>query len=114
MSWRYQAQKKKDQAGPIPAYIVFENGDRENLTSAAKHSPDGFQMGYRGSGPSEFAYSILLDYFVRCGQYGLMETVDKAERYYQQFKNDFIVPAKELFVVDSNAIRLWVDVQENF
>lgn len=45
------------------------------------HSPDGFEWGYGGSGPSQLALAILLDY-----------TGDKtlAMRHYQNFKIAFI------------------------
>jgi len=45
-----------------------------------KHSPDGFEWGYGGSGPADFALNIL-SIFV--GQ-------KIAERYYQDFKWQFV------------------------
>ena len=44
------------------------------------HSPDGFEWGYGGSGPADFALNILS---VFIGQ-------EKAFRYYQDFKWKFI------------------------
>lgn len=41
------------------------------------HSPDGFSWGYGGSGPSQLALGILLDFF---------NNAIKAEKYYQDFK----------------------------
>ena len=45
------------------------------------HSPDGFEWGYRGSGPSQLALAILLD---RTGDAGT------ALRLYQRFKDSFV------------------------
>jgi len=45
------------------------------------HSPDGFAWGYMGSGPSQLALAILLDY------YG---DAEKAERLYMRFKEKII------------------------
>ena len=112
MKWKYVADKKSGQVGHIPVFVVFDDGSSESLASAAKHSPDGFQIGYGGSGPSELAYSLLLDYAVRSKKYGLLDNLSKAEKYYQQFKNDFIVDAKEHFEINSDSVGLWLEVQE--
>jgi len=50
-----------------------------------KHSPDGFEWGYGGSGPADFALNILSIFI---GQ-------EEAEKYYQQFKKDFIITLPE-------------------
>lgn len=47
----------------------------------ARHSPDGFEWGYGGSGPSDLALNILLAY----------TNISTANRYYQDFKRDFLV-----------------------
>jgi len=49
-----------------------------------KHSPDGFEWGYGGSGPADLALNILAAYIGR----------EKAEEngLYQEFKWDFIAP----------------------
>lgn len=48
----------------------------------ATHSPDGFEWGYGGSGPAEFAQNILR-------AFGLNQAT--AWRHHQHFKRDFIV-----------------------
>jgi len=45
------------------------------------HSPDGFEWGYGGSGPSQLAYALLRDR-------GVPEKLAKA--LYQRYKNDVI------------------------
>jgi hypothetical protein len=45
-----------------------------------RHSPDGFNWGYHGSGPAQLALAILIE---------LVDT-GTAVRWYQSFKNGFI------------------------
>ena len=50
----------------------------------AKHSPDGFEWGYGGSGPADLALNILAAYIGK-------EAAEK-DGLYQEFKWDFIAP----------------------
>jgi hypothetical protein len=34
-----------------------------------KHSPDGFNTGYNGSGPSQLAFAIIMDYLIFKGAF---------------------------------------------
>lgn len=45
-----------------------------------KHSPDGFNWGYGGSGPAQLALAILIRYV----------DANTAQQYYHQFKFGFI------------------------
>ena len=74
---------------------------RHRLHHHVRHSPDGFQWGYGGSGPSEAARCILIDYFGGDKK--------KADRYYQDFKWKFIAPAKKrLYILDKH-IADWLN-----
>lgn len=53
------------------------------LDHLVKHSPDGFEYGYGGSGPSDLARSIVGDYMV---------TDDPDPRIYQYVKKICIAP----------------------
>jgi hypothetical protein len=65
-----------------------------------RHSPDGFEWGYGGSGPSEFALNILS---VFIGQ-------REAERHYQSFKWDFICDLpREGGTIKRDDILKWVE-----
>lgn len=55
--------------------------ERYKLVHRMLHSPDGFEFGYGGSGPSDLARSILADLL---GSDGL------DPRMYQDFKFEFI------------------------
>lgn len=108
MNWKYEATKK--QAGPIDVFINFEDGRTRELINSGIHSPDGFQMGYGGSGPADLAYSILVDYNNRKeGKF----TKSEIENLYQKFKEDFIVPAKESLSINDKDIEAWLNTKIN-
>ena len=63
------------------------------------HSPDGFEWGYGGSGPADFALNILSVYI---GE-------EEARRYYQDFKFTFVAGlAYEGGVIKRETIMAWV------
>ncbi len=69
-----------------------------------RHSPDGFEWGYAGSGPSDLALNILSIFI---GQ-------EAAERggLYQRFKDQFIVSMPETGgVIKKDEILRWIDEQ---
>lgn len=49
------------------------------------HSPDGFNFGYGGSGPADYAWNLL----------SVLVGSDTAERLYQEFKFAFVSPLNE-------------------
>ena len=116
MSWKYIAKQNDDGIGGIECQIVSEDGSVEILPNHGYHSPDGFQIGYEGSGPADLAYSILVDYFVRTlmpnGVIDLAGTKQKVEILHQDFKRDFVAVAKEHFLIDSYFINEWINNKE--
>ncbi len=64
------------------------------------HSPDGFAWGYGGSGPSQLALAILLEY--------LPDRV--ALTFYQQFKSDIIanLPHDADFELKEADVKHWI------
>lgn len=69
------------------------------LLNEIGHSPDGFEWGYGGSGPSQLAYAIVR----------LFLSTREARRHYQDFKNRFIIGAPEAgFELDGAAVRAWL------
>jgi hypothetical protein len=55
--------------------------DPKRSQALRNHSPDGFEFGYGGSGPSQLALGILLDF---------TDSPQQAMRWYQEFKWQFI------------------------
>jgi hypothetical protein len=62
------------------------------------HSPDGFNWGYYGSGPSQLAFAILMDMY---------HDKEIAFFYYSFFKQDFVAKFKKSFEVNSEEIDEW-------
>ncbi|HUS48921.1 MAG TPA: DUF6166 domain-containing protein [Candidatus Paceibacterota bacterium] len=104
MNLLYFSDKKK--MGHNTVMVREEQQNKEYLDYEVKHivrhSPDGFQWGYGGSGPSDLALSILTDYCQR------MNIENIADKYYQQFKIDFISTAKDKINITSNQIKEWL------
>lgn len=79
---------------PLPSILV----GRE-----FRHSPDGFQWGYQGSGPAELARAILVT---------VIKEDDRVRhpRCYQQFKMDVISRIRvDEFTMDEMQVREWYD-----
>ena len=77
------------------------------LVHHVRHSPDGFEWGYGGSGPSELARCILIDFF------DLHDTPTDHPLPVQEFKARFIESAPyEGFEVTGEQIADWIESQQ--
>ena len=112
MSWIYKAKQSESQIGPVECEIVLEDGSVMILNNLGYHSPDGFQIGYEGSGPADLAYSILMDFMLRSKAFKKKSIPGKTEFLHQQFKRSFIAVEKELLQIDSDFIHEWLKEQE--
>jgi hypothetical protein len=67
-----------------------------------RHSPDGFEWGYGGSGPTDFALNIMLLF---------LDLVD-ADKIYQKFKGRFIanMPKQGGTIIRTDIIN-WMELQ---
>ena len=77
------------------------------------HSPDGFNWGYAGSGPSQLAFAIMHDYFK--GQ-GLTpkEAYEKViGGLYQEFKFDFVAHWSNQWQITEEEITNWLKEKVN-
>lgn len=100
----------KEEIGPCEVLIKEEypNGASINhaLEHVERHSPDGFQWGYAGSGPADLALAILTDY---CSRMRInSENIDLIEGYYQKFKEDFIASSPDELNITSEQIEEWI------
>lgn len=88
-----------------------KTGARRQLEHVSRHSPDGFEWGYGGSGPADLALSILAD----------MAPKREAEAFYQDFKRCYVsdwpsesVPLRagclEQWRISEQQIREWLFV----
>jgi hypothetical protein len=125
----------RSRHGGAATVIVIESnaaGRRYPLRHAVRHSPDGFQWGYGGSGPAELARCILLDFCrppVRCRACGSPESEAEREHRvrcvdggphafekdvlpvsYQEFKREFIEPVQsDRLFIEGRQIEAWLD-----
>lgn len=56
------------------------------------HSPDGFQWGYGGSGPSQLALALTIDVLANGVSKPSREVIDQSLAVYQDVKRILIVP----------------------
>lgn len=78
--------------------------DRNNLPyHHVRHSPDGFNWGYGGSGPAELARCLLLEVVGR----------DSGEGWhYQDFKTEFVAKWDQSWSISADEIVEWVEEKE--
>ena len=73
------------------------------LRHICRHSPDGFEWGYGGSGPSDLALSILTD----------AVGPELAERHYQAFKWAVVSGLPfEGWTIKEELVRAWIEWRE--
>lgn len=95
---RYKGKLKGEGAGG-QAITVQENGRVYALKHIVRHSPDGFNWGYGGSGPADTALSILADCL----------GPEQANRLYQPFKWDFVSGWGSEWSITEEEIREWIE-----
>lgn len=92
----------------VHAYVVDADGSERPLAHVVRHSPDGFEYGYGGSGPADLARSILIDVF------GLQSAPERLPISYQAFKWQFVATADRdasSLEISGAAIAAWVHDQ---
>jgi len=87
------------------AQTVFRDGEVLSAAPSRRlinHSPDGFQWGYCGSGPSQLALALLLD-----------ATHDEniALAHYHEFKAEFVARWGQSWCITQAEILAWLRVQ---
>lgn len=101
--------------GGYPVYIGYEEVDDtlqqvkqlspERSQSLMNHSPNGFNWGYRGSGPAQCALGILLD---------VTDSQTIALRWYQDFKSEVIahIPTDKKSQMSAVNIQEWLEKKQ--
>lgn len=97
---------RDDRSKGYPVSVAVIDGDQiQPLKHIVRHSPDGFEWGYGGSGPAELARCILIDYFG-----GGIDGISEAGAYYQDFKWDKIATIHtEEWQITEAEIKAWLD-----
>ena len=94
---KYFGRQNQVAAGPVDIFVSVD-GKTTKLTHIVRHSPDGFQFGYGGSGPADTALSILTD----------CVGPEVANAFYQEFKRQFVAGWKESFEITEKEIKAWL------
>jgi len=87
--------------GSPSVLLLFDEGSAP-LKHYNRHSPDGFEWGYGGSGPADLAFSVLVHFY----------NEEIAEKYYHDFKRDIIasVPKSvKRFEIEIDLVKNWLD-----
>ena len=91
--------EERDKQGGFKVYIKGKLLSPKRSQNVRNHSPDGFSWGYLGSGPSQLALAILLEFLPK----------EKAKKYYQNFKQDIIVNLpKDNFEMPVDLVNKWI------
>jgi len=86
----------------VDVYVLEADGSIRDLRHVVRHSPDGFEWGYAGSGPADLAFSILCDLLPE----------SEAEQLYQDFKWDVIATLpRDGAVIAAADVLEWVEKQ---
>ena len=90
--------------------VCFRGNDgvRTNVPQRIiRHSPDGFEWGYRGSGPADFALNILSCY--------IGEDKAKSGGLYQAFKEQFIATLPfQGGMIKQEDVMAWLEEVQNY
>lgn len=105
-----------DPPGNLEVFVV-KAGTRRRLRHIVRHSPDGFECGYAGSGPADLAYAILVSHFEGAGK-GQIRIGDdtpraRAAKLYQRFKFQIVakLPRAEDWELTGEAVAAWLERQ---
>lgn len=97
------------KAGGAMVRVYGDDGERRELPMAtlsrmeARHSPEGFQWGYDGSGPTELARAILVHFYPGDDRV-------RHPRCYRTFRVRFISGIKaDIFELPEKEIREWYE-----
>lgn len=108
--WMYEGQRDPNVPGPKNVTIFRQGGGQSVLRQyIVKHSPDGFNWGYSGSGPADLALNMLFDCLKRDG-WEEAEAKTFATAHYQLFKEEFIEDVPNHLRINSGNALDWVEL----
>ena len=95
--------KRSDGGVGGQTIVVQDNADKYLLEHIERHSPDGFNWSFGGSGPADTALSILTDCL----------GMEQANQLYQMFKWQFVAGWGNEWSITEKEIREWAEKAEN-
>lgn len=119
---RFYITERDGEEQRVQAWIL-ENGEVRELPHVPVHSPDGFEMGYAGSGPADLALAILCDH-LHVGDHdpvpggtpaivkdGATEAAREAWKWHQPLKAHVVEATRDSLVVTSRFLDVWLERQ---
>lgn len=110
----YRAMEMKSHRPPVYAVIwhpqtptQLARATYHEIKHIVRHSPSGLSWGYGGSGSADCALSILHDFCERTGR-----PIEVAERWYQEFKRDWVAPQGDGLIITGADIADWLEDKE--
>ena len=92
---------------PLPLYLEY-----------VKHSPDGFQWGYSGSGPSQLAFAMLMKTFeLHFSKLHMDDRISLTRKIYVDFREEFVAaPLSNVsgWSIPSVLVAKWIIKQEAY
>jgi len=91
--------------------VVWLDGNKshplETYYPECGHSPDGFEWGYYGSGPSQLAYAMLKKWLIENKGYSDEDASLLSFNNYQNFKFDFTSRFSPEWALSADKINDW-------
>jgi uncharacterized protein DUF6166 len=113
----YHVDRTHEHAGDVVSLVRVMDGTTTPITpelsrEVIDHS-HGFEMGYKGSGPSQIALAIILDYLTIKGRGetpapSRFRVISRTHSVYIQFRDEFIASASVLLRVDADRLDEWL------
>lgn len=94
----YKGRRLSLEQGAIFDVAVVVTVDNKPLKHHFRHSPDGFNWGYGGSGPADLARSILWD----------LIGLEPYPGLYQTFKWKVVAKWGDVWQINSEEIQKWI------
>ena len=109
MGVRFKGYRQGQSGGACLVTVKDEYGDESVLAMPrlsrreSRHSPDGFQFGYSGSGPTELARAILVHLYPKDDRV-------RHPRCYRSFRDTFLSGIKaDCFTLEEEVVRGWYE-----
>jgi len=114
MAKKYECKRTPEG---VVCFVALTGRGGYFLKNVGYHSPDGFEMGYAGSGPADLALTILCDHLgvkdasrkTYLGKGHESKESGKAWLYHQDFKFEFITPHHASTTISTEQIQAWIE-----
>jgi hypothetical protein len=112
------------QNGVVHCFVEHQEAERllwtrdYALENIGLHSPDGFEIGYGGSGPSDLALTILCDFYGVAAnkdlfmKFQVSDAMKSVWTHHQAVKRAFIQPHQNMVDITSDELMEFIAEEE--